>query len=231
MDRKDAGGDAQQRCASPRGRREPGPGSTRMRPYLRGRPLVVAVPIAATEEQPIFYYDLGDPECYLVAERIMSALPVAPEWEPLLAADLGMIDPSPDRALIERRAAELGIQPLRWPERWPPDTSQAMLAATYAKRIGRAVAFSLAAFRQAFAGGRDLGEEDTVLIAGAACEVHPSALLKGVALRSVGEALAGAVARARLAGVTSLPAIQVADTVFEGTDGLEAAAAALGALR
>ena len=57
-----------------------------------------------------------------------------------------------------------------------------MLAATYAKRIGRAVAFSLAAFRQAFAGGRDLGDEDTVLIAGAACEMHPTALLKGIEL-------------------------------------------------
>ncbi len=54
-----------------------------------------------------------------------------------------------------------------------------MLAATYAKRIGRAVAFSLAAFRQAFAGGRDLADQDTILIAGAACEMHPTALLKG----------------------------------------------------
>ena len=48
-----------------------------------------------------------------------------------------------------------------------------MLAATYAKQFGRAVAFSLAAFRQAFAGGRDLGDEITVLIAAAACEMHP----------------------------------------------------------
>ncbi len=66
------------------------------------------------------------------------------------------------------------LQPLRWPERWPPDTRTAMLAATYAKQIGRAVAFSLAAFRQAFAGGRDLGDTDTVLIAAAACEMHPT---------------------------------------------------------
>jgi 2-hydroxychromene-2-carboxylate isomerase len=156
---------------------------------------------------------------------------VAPEWEPVLAVDLGLVDPHPDRALIEQRASELGIQPLRWPDRWPPDTRQAMLTATYAKRIGRAVAFSLAAFRQAFAGGRDLGEQDTVLIAGAACEMHPAALLKGIALRSVTEALSGAVGRARLAGVKSLPAIQVADTVFEGAAGLEAAADTLGALR
>jgi predicted DsbA family dithiol-disulfide isomerase len=82
-----------------------------------------------------------------------------------------------------------------------------MLAATYAKRIGRGVAFSAAAFRQAFAGGRDLGEKETVLIAGAACEMHPSALLKAIALRSTAQALAEAGARARALGVSKLPAV------------------------
>ncbi len=42
------------------------------------------------------------------------------------------------------------------------------------------MAFSLAAFRQAFAGGRDLEQEGTVLIAAAACEMHPAAVLKGI---------------------------------------------------
>jgi predicted DsbA family dithiol-disulfide isomerase len=91
-----------------------------------------------------------------------------------------------------------------------------MLAATYAKRIGKGVAFSLAAFRQAFAGGRDLSDRDTILIAGAACEMHPSALLKAIELRSVAEALDQAGARARAAGVKSLPAIQIGDAVFDG---------------
>ncbi len=72
-----------------------------------------------------------------------------------------------------------------------------MLAATYAKRIGRAVAFSLAAFRQAFAGGRDLGDTDTVLIAAAACEMHPAAVLKALELRSVAERSERANERAR----------------------------------
>ena len=64
-----------------------------------------------------------------------------------------------------------------------------MLAATYAKHIGRAVAFSLARFRQEFAGGRDLGDDSTVLIAAAACEMHPTAVLKGIGLRSVTDGL------------------------------------------
>jgi 2-hydroxychromene-2-carboxylate isomerase len=177
--------------------------------------------------QPIFYYDLGSPACYLVAEQIMSALPVVPEWEPVAAASRGSVD----RAQIEALAGELGLQPIRWPVRWPPDSSTAMLAATYAKRVGRAVAFSLAAFRQAFAGGRDLGDESTVLIAAAACEMHPTALLKGISLRSVAEGLSAAHTRASRAGVTELPAVQVGERVFQGLESVEDAAAALGGAR
>jgi 2-hydroxychromene-2-carboxylate isomerase len=163
---------------------------------------------ADASEQPVFFYDLGSPESYLAAEQVMHGQPV-PEWEPVLAADLALpvTEPDRDRASIERRAAELGIQPVRWPEPWPADTRSAMLAATYAKRIGRGVAFSLAAFRQAFAAGRDLGDQDTVLIAGAACEMHPSALLKGMALKSTADALAQAGERARRHGITTLPAV------------------------
>jgi 2-hydroxychromene-2-carboxylate isomerase len=181
----------------------------------------------ATAAQPVFYYDLGDPESYLAAERSSTMLSMVPEWEPVLASDLGAVAADVDRALIERLASERGLQPLRWPSGWPPDTRLAMLAATYAKQVGRVVAFSLAAFRQAFAGGRDLSQRDTVLIAAAACELHPAALLKGVALRSVTQALEQATERARAAGVRSLPAVQVGDAVFLGDAQLEDAARAL----
>jgi len=153
----------------------------------------------------------------------MAELPVVPEWEPVLWDPV----PDPDRALIERLAAERGLQPVRWPVPWPPEARTAMLAATYAKRIGRAVAFSLAAFRQAFAGGRDLGDEDTVLIAAAACEMHPTAVLKGIATASVAGALERAGARARAAGVSTLPAITVGDRVFHGERAIDEATVAL----
>jgi 2-hydroxychromene-2-carboxylate isomerase len=187
----------------------------------------VAVVPPSDADQPIFYYDLGSPDCYLVAERIMTALPIVPEWEPVLGRALGDGQAALDRGLIERRAAELDLQPVRWPSNWPPDTHDAMLAATYAKRVGRAVAFSLAAFRQVFAGGRDLSDQDTVLIAAAACEMHPTAVLKGIGLRSVGDALEQAGARARAAGVSALPCIQVGSRLFAGEDGVEPAARAL----
>jgi 2-hydroxychromene-2-carboxylate isomerase len=177
-------------------------------------PPALADVLSEAPTQPVFYYDLGSPRCYLLAERIMADLPVVPEWEPVLGADLGIQEPEPDREAFERVIDERRMQPLRWPREWPPDARTAALAATYAKHIGRAVAFSLACFRQAFAGGRDLGDESTVLIAAAACEMHPSAVLKGIGLRSVTAGLEQACARARVAGVTSLPAIQVGDRTF-----------------
>jgi len=182
--------------------------------------------------QPVFYYDLGSPRCYLLAERIMADLPVVPEWEPVLAVDLGIEVVEPDREALELLVEERRMQPLRWPQQWPPDGRTAALAATYAKHIGRAVAFSLACFRQTFAGGRDLGDESTVLIAAAACEMHPSAVLKGIGLRSVTTGLDQAVARAPAAGVTQLPAIGVADRVFtELEEAAEALAAQTGTQR
>ena len=51
-----------------------------------------------------------------------------------------------------------------------------MRVATFAKQTGRTIAFSLAAFRQQFAAGKDLSDPDNVMIAAAACELHPRAL-------------------------------------------------------
>ena len=91
-----------------------------------------------------------------------------------------------------------------------------MLVATYAKQIGRAVAFSLAAFRQAFAAGRDLSERDNVLIAAAACEMHPAAVIKGAELASTERALVQARERATADGVDTVPAIWIDGRVLAG---------------
>ena len=125
---------------------------------------------------------------------------------------------------VERRAAELGLQPLRWPQPFPFDSALAMRVATYARSIGRAVPFAQAAFRQAFAGGRALDSEDAVVIAAAACEMHPAAVLKGAALRSTAEELARATAEAAAAGVRDVPAVRVGSQVFHGERELAAAA-------
>jgi 2-hydroxychromene-2-carboxylate isomerase len=115
---------------------------------------------------------------------VNAALGTVPEWVPVLGPREDV-----DRAAVERAAAGAGLGAVRWPEPFPFDSRTAMLAATFAKQSGRAVAYSLAAMRQAFAAGRDLSVTDNVLIAAAACELHPRALLKGIELRSVRDAL------------------------------------------
>jgi 2-hydroxychromene-2-carboxylate isomerase len=117
------------------------------------------------------------------------------------------------------------LQPLRWPEPFPFDSVFAMRAATYAKSIGRVVPFAQAAFRQAFAGGRDLADPDNVLIAAAACEMHPSAVMRGAELRSVASQLSAATSDAIRSSIKQIPAIVVDGVVFEGERAIEQAAA------
>jgi 2-hydroxychromene-2-carboxylate isomerase len=185
----------------------------------------------------VFYFDLGSPYSYLAAERVNSVLPVTPEWQPILLGGIwshtggGSWSMTDERAAgiaeCERRAAERGLQPFKWPEPWPGNTLGAMRAATFAKQTGRTVAFALAAFRQAFAAGRDLSELDNVLIAAAACELHPNAVIKAIATRVVKDALREATDAAAAAGVTGVPTVAVGDELFWGDDRLEDAAAAL----
>jgi 2-hydroxychromene-2-carboxylate isomerase len=127
---------------------------------------------------------------------------------------------------VERRAAAYGLMPIRWPEEFPADTDWAMLVATYAKQTGRVVAYSMAAFRQAFAAGRDLSDRDSVLIAAAAAEMHPAAVVRAAELRGTRRRLDEATEQAFEAGVRDVPAVGVGERVFHGDGELEAAAAA-----
>ncbi|HET6547616.1 MAG TPA: DsbA family protein [Solirubrobacter sp.] len=175
---------------------------------------------STAEQQARFYYDFASPESYFAAERALHALGEVPEWIPVdfggpafrCAEEVAFYQED-----VERRAAALGVMELRWPDPFPAeDLSWALLAATYAKGIGRGVAFSQAALRQAFAAGRDLGERDNVLIAAAACEMHPAAVIKGAELASTRRALQEATERARADGVRELPAIWVGGKVLAG---------------
>lgn len=181
-----------------------------------------------------FYFDLQSPLAYLVAERILQTMPVATEWQPVLASELGHAESFQTfrcrkeeeifRLEVELRAASLGLQPLRWPSPFPFDSTTAMRAAMYAKSIGRCVPFAQAAFRQAFAGGHSLSEPDYVVIAAAACEMHPSAVLQAAERRAIAEQLRAATAEARELGVRDVPAIRVGERVFQGEQALERAA-------
>jgi 2-hydroxychromene-2-carboxylate isomerase len=189
-----------------------------------------------------FYFDLASPYAYLSAERITRLFADAelpqPEWRPILLGALfkrfdrgsWMLTPEREAGIreIERRAEAYGLQPMRWPDPCPSNSLYAMRVATYAKGIGRTVSFALAAFRQAFAGGRDLTDPDNVAIAAAACELHPNAVSRGATTDANKAALRAATDRAGDLGVFGAPSVLVGDQVFWGDDRLEEAVAAAG---
>jgi 2-hydroxychromene-2-carboxylate isomerase len=192
-------------------------------------------------ERAVFYFDLGSPYAYLTAERISRLFDDAelaqPEWQPILLGglfkrfgrDSWMNGPGREEGMreVERRAAAYGLQPIRWPDPCPANTLHAMRVATYAKSIGRTVSFALAAFRQAFAGGRDLTDPDNVAIAAAACELHPNAIAAAAHTDSVKRTLRVATDAAAERGVRGVPTVLAAGEPFWGDDRLEDAVAAV----
>jgi 2-hydroxychromene-2-carboxylate isomerase len=191
-------------------------------------------------ERATFYFDLGSPYAWLTAERISGLFTDAeleqPEWQPILLGGLFKRfgrdswgnGPSREEGIaeVERRAASYGLPRIAWPEPWPGNMLMAMRAATFAKQTGRTVSFALAAFRQTFAAGRDLSEADNVLLAAAACELHPKAVIKAVQTEAVKGALREATDRAAELGVIGVPSLRVGEEVFWGDDRLEEAVAA-----
>jgi 2-hydroxychromene-2-carboxylate isomerase len=161
-----------------------------------------------------------------------------PEWKPIsfghILKESGRRpwsfeeDRRADFAEIQRRADERGLPEVVYPEGWPIDnySLNPLRAATYAKESGRVVSFTLAAFRQVFAAGRSMKDVDNVLIAAAACELHPNAVLKGIETDSIKDKLKAATQEAIDRGVEGIPTIAVGDELFWGDDKLEQAVAA-----
>jgi 2-hydroxychromene-2-carboxylate isomerase len=192
------------------------------------------------ESPPVFYYDFNSPYAWLAAERINSVLPVPPVWQPVSFGHIlrangrepwSFHEPSKSEGIaeVERRAAERGLPAPRWIAGWPLATYSLvpLRAGIFAQQAGRAVSFSLAAFRQFFNAGRTLAELDNVLIAAAACELHPRAVTKGIQSQGVKDALRKATDEAIALGVQGVPTVAIGDKLFWGDDRLEEAAAVL----
>ena len=187
-----------------------------------------------------FFYDFSSPYSYLAAERISGVFAEAgveqPEWQPISFGHVLRAtgrrpwsfeeDKSTDLEEIQRRADERGLPKVLYPDGWPIENYSLTpaRAAIYAKESGRVVAFSLAAFRQVFAAGRDLSNVDNVLIAAAACELHPNAVTRGIESASVKARLKEATGAALEKGLQGIPTVAVGDELFWGDDRLEEAA-------
>ena len=186
-------------------------------------------------DHPVFYFDLGSPYAYLAAERVnplfVEATGLPPVWQPILLGglfkrfgrDSWANSPGREEGIreVERRASSYGLPPIRWPDPYPGNTLYAMRVATFAKEIGKAVSFASAAFRQAFAAGRDLTDPESVMIAAAACELHPRSVEQAASRDSIKARLREATEEAGDAGVRGVPSLLVAGEVYWGDDRLE----------
>jgi 2-hydroxychromene-2-carboxylate isomerase len=184
----------------------------------------------------VFLFDLGSPYAYLAAERLDEVLGARVAWRPVSLGGLFKLNGrsswglGPGRAEgmaeIERRARERGLPPLRWPDPWPGHMLAAMRGAVVAQDDGIAREYALAAFRAAFAGGRDLSDVDAVLSVAASVGLDEQRVRERIAAPDVKQRLIDATERAHRAGVPGVPAVIVGEEVFWGDDRLEEAAAA-----
>lgn len=188
------------------------------------------------DRAPLFFFGAMSPYSWFAAERIGGLLADA-QWRGVFA---GAVFKAADRvswglteqraagiADCERRAAVLGLGPIRWPEPWP--TSDLLLARAMAYAQSKKdlqKPFALEAMRLCFQEGRDLGELDSVLEAGRRAGIAAAELEAALADRSVKDALRAVTDDAIARGVFGVPTVALGTELFWGDDRLEDAAAA-----
>lgn len=183
----------------------------------------------------IFHYDLGSPYAHLTAARVDRELPGPVEWRPVLLGDIFAATGrsswarTPRRAdgmaEVERRAAELGLPPIRWPDPWPNDGLRAMRAAVHADARGRGREFADAAFDVQFAEGRPLSERAAIAAAAERAGLDPAEVLSATDDPDVKAGLRRNTEAALAAGAFGVPTIVVAGRAIWGDDRLGDAAA------
>ncbi len=154
---------------------------------MAGLDLTRRAPDGEPAAAPAFYFDLGEPRG-VPRGRARAAASCRSRPSGFRCAPATSRrprpPPGPSGARTGRRSApSAACSPCAGPRHCRSTASSALRATTYAKQIGRVVAFALAAFRQAYAGGRALDDADAVVIAGAGMRDAPGRLLKACALR------------------------------------------------
>ena len=193
-----------------------------------------------TASAPTLFYDLGSPYAYLAAERATNVLGVEPRLEPVLVGGIfalrghGSWSQTADRAgriaEVEARAEHYGLAPLRWPPAWPNNTLKAMRAVIWAGLGGGGERFAKAAFRGAFAEGRDLSDIEVLVEIAYSVGLAGGDLGEAIEQVTIKEALKQATTRAWEQGVVGVPCIGVGEKIFYGDDQLEFAADKLSAV-
>lgn len=177
---------------------------------------------------PSFFFNLACPFSYLAAERVERVLGDV-EWVPVAldaASHPNRSQLAATRAHAESCAVALRL-PLVWPETFPGSTPRALRAACFAAERGAGARFALAAGRLAFCGGFDLQDPEILAEAAAASGIGLTECMAAAGETERDEALKATGIGLASRGVSSLPAIRVAKSLFAGDGALASATAML----
>jgi 2-hydroxychromene-2-carboxylate isomerase len=200
---------------------------------------------------PSFFFGVMSPYSWFAAERIERVLPQA-RWRGVLAGVVFKEHGRTSWGLTERRAegiadcearaAEHGLGPIVWPDKWPTSDLLAGRAMAFCERRDRTVAesgatvdasgrgvsllkaFALAAMRMAFLEGANLEQLDAVLETGRRCEIDEGELREALADQLVKDELRAITGEAIAAGAFGVPTVLVGEELFWGDDRLQDAA-------
>jgi 2-hydroxychromene-2-carboxylate isomerase len=179
---------------------------------------------------PELFVDVGSPYAYLASERFQAVVGVRPVLQPVLLGAIftarghgswARTDARADGlATVERRAAEAGLPPVRWPRGWPGDYLAAMRAVVWAGREGARDAFARTAMRAAFGAGAELSTLAALRDVARAVGLDPEAMQRGIASAPVKAELRASTDRALRLGVLGVPTTRIGDQLFWGDDRL-----------
>lgn len=202
------------------------------------------------DDAPVFYFDLISPYSFLAAHRLDQVLPAPAVWRPvwitpiLLASGREWLPSTEKRQVrrdeVERRAAEYGMPPWTWPERFVDADDEGVMAisslalmrlATAAARAGVGEDFARRAYALIFHEGHDttvVGDE--VIAAAVAAGLDEKEARAAPTQPEIKDALRVATEAAVSRGVIGLPTVAVSDELFWGDDQLDEAGAVARAL-
>lgn len=130
-------------------------------------------------------------------------------------------------AEVQTRAHAYGLPPITWPAGWPGNGLAAMRAATWAKREGRVEAFARSVVRVQFIHGADITDGEVLAACAQDAGLDPDSMREAISAQEIKAALRQATQQAWDAGVTGIPSLRAAETIWYGEDQLEQAAAQL----
>ena len=188
-----------------------------------------------------FYFPLDCPLSYQTAERVERALGEV-EWVPVLGP---LSAPAPrsehgsefggpavcaereaharDRMRLAEREAQILQLPLVEPHRFPMDSRKAARAAAFAADAGVGSTFALAVARLAFCGGFDISSDNVIEEAAAVAGLNLAEAVAAARDARLDMRLDATSLGLRARGIVSPPAINIAESWFDGTDCVMAA--------